>query len=122
MGTELPPPPNYAAAQREGIEAYVENLPAIYQAEIEWGPLLSKAKAEGGVEAADIFAHGLLQMQQKYGVEFVNQRLKELEASDPQWLNIRNTLGDETLNNLMDSDQARLDKRRELDPVGEAIQ
>ena len=47
-----------------------------------------------GGEAADYMAKTMLEVQQKYGKDFVKQRLEELKAADPTGYEVREMLGE----------------------------
>jgi len=116
-----PPPPDLAKANREGVKAWVDSLPEIYKASIEWGPLVAKADAEGKVAAADIIAHGMLELQKEHGIAFIQQRLVELDASDPDWRPIREALGDKVFDRITREDVDIVADRAGIDPTGEAV-
>lgn len=123
---EQPDPPDYAAANREGIMADIETLPLrrmIEQAaklgtKIEYkdpstGEMrsadftgmgdvdLSQKLIDFSVSAADKLAAGQLATDQKYGVDFVEQRRKELQAADPEGFAIREQMGKSILDDIM---------------------
>tara|TARA_R100000808_G_scaffold6747_1_gene19810 strand:+ start:2213 stop:3277 length:1065 start_codon:yes stop_codon:yes gene_type:complete len=68
----------------------------------------TREEMEFGAEAADFMAKTMLDVQKKYGVDFVAQRKKELEASDPTGAAIREKYGEEVL--------AALERGPTLDP------
>ena len=68
----------------------------------------TREEMEFGLEAADKMAAGMLDVQKKYGLDFVAQRNLELEASDPIGAAVRKKLGEEAL--------AGLERGYELDP------
>jgi len=63
---------------------------------------------EFGAEAADFMAKTMLDVQKKYGLDFVAQRTRELEASDPIGAAVRKKHGEEVL--------AALERGPTLDP------
>ena len=54
----------------------------------------TRADMEFGGEAADFMAKTMLEVQQKYGKDFVKQRLEELKAADPTGYEVREMLGE----------------------------
>ena len=115
-----PPPPDYAAANREGILTGVELLPLQKQIEAaaKMGTKISYKDPRTGetkeadftgagdadqmrsqigfmTEAADALAKSQLESQQKYGLGYVEQRSKELEAADPLGTKMRKALGED---------------------------
>lgn len=109
-----PPPPDYAAANREGILADIETLPLRRAVDlaVEMGTK-GKFTLPGGKEVeydfegmgdidrtrnrlkfADEFAQSALESAEKYGVRFVEQRRKELEAADPLMTQARQQMFD----------------------------
>jgi hypothetical protein len=112
-----PDPPDYAAATREGVEADIESLPLrkLIEAAARQGTKvtytdmdgkqqtvdftgfgdvdMSRQDLEFAEESADRMAQAMLSVQEKYGADFVKQRLKELELADPQFRKVREALG-----------------------------
>jgi hypothetical protein len=60
----------------------------------------SREEMEFGAEAADFMARTMLDVQEKYGLDFVAQRNRELEAADPTGAAVRKRLGEEALTGL----------------------
>jgi len=114
-----PEPPNYAAANREGVLTGVELLPLQKQIEAaaKMGTKISYKDPRTGetkeadftgagdadqmrgqigfmTEAADALAKSQLESQQKYGLGYVEQRSKELEAADPTGYALRKKMGE----------------------------
>ncbi len=54
---------------------------------------LARKNLEFQTESADKTAGAMLAVQQKYGPEFIAQRLKELELSDPEGFKLRKEMG-----------------------------
>ncbi len=54
----------------------------------------TREEMEFGAEAADFMAKSMLDVQQKYGTDFVKQRIEELKAADPTGYEIREMLGE----------------------------
>jgi hypothetical protein len=54
----------------------------------------TREEMEFGAEAADFMAKTMLEVQQKYGKDFVKQRIEELKAADPTGYEVRQMLGD----------------------------
>jgi hypothetical protein len=54
----------------------------------------TRADMEFGGEAADFMAKTMLDVQQRYGKDFVKQRLEELKAADPTGYEVREMLGE----------------------------
>ena len=119
-----PDPPDYAAATREGVEADIDSLPLrkIIEAAARQGTKVTYTDMDGkektvdftgfgdidqsrkeldfAEESADRMAKSALNLQQKYGTDFVMQRLKELELSDPQFRKVRDALGKAALEDV----------------------
>ena len=119
-----PDPPDYAAATREGVEADIDSLPLrkIIEAAARQGTKVTYTDMDGkektvdftgfgdidqsrkeldfAEESADRMAKSALNLQQKYGTDFVMQRLKELELSDPQFRKVRDSLGKAALEDV----------------------
>lgn len=123
---DQPDPPNYAEATREGILTDIETLPlrrsieqaAKFGVKIEYkdpstGEMktadfsgmgdvdMSRKLLEFGVESSDKLAAAQLEQSQKYGLDYIAQRRKELEAADPEGFAIREKLGTSVLDDLM---------------------
>jgi hypothetical protein len=122
--SDPPDPPDYAAATREGVEADIDSLPLrkIIEAAARQGTKVTYTDMDGkektvdftgfgdidqsrkeldfAEESADRMAKSALNLQQKYGTDFVMQRLKELELSDPQFRKVRDALGKAALEDV----------------------
>ena len=123
-GTPAPPPtPDYAASTRAGILADVTTLPARKQIEAA-----AKAGTAGSVNiggenvsfdftgigdldqqvtllegqrrSADTMAQVALDIQKKYGADFLDESLKRIEQSDPTGTKVRKRLAEITLAEL----------------------
>ncbi len=107
-----PKGPDYAASAREGVYAELETSPFTYL-------INAVAKTGGRIEldgqtydftglgdadnarvTAEKMAQALLDMQQKYGADYVRQRLAELQASDPDGQTARKQLYEATMASL----------------------
>ena len=119
-----PDPPDYAAATREGVEADMDSLPLrkLIESAARQGTKVTYTDMDGkektvdftgfgdidqsrkeldfAEESADRMAKSALNLQQKYGTDFVMQRLKELELSDPQFRKVRDALGKAALEDV----------------------
>jgi len=119
-----PDPPDYAAATREGVEADIDSLPLrkLIESAARQGTKVTYTDMDGkektvdftgfgdidesrkeldfAEESADRMAKSALNLQQKYGTDFVMQRLKELELSDPQFRKVRDALGKAALEDV----------------------
>lgn len=119
-----PDPPDYAAATREGVEADIDSLPLrkLIESAARQGTKVtytdmdgkektvdftgfgdvdeSRKELEFAEESADRMAKAMLNVQEKYGADFVKQRLKELEISDPQFRKVRDALGKAALEDV----------------------
>ena len=122
--SDPPDPPDYAAATREGVEADIDSLPLrkIIESAARQGTKVTYTDMDGkektvdftgfgdidqsrkeldfAEESADRMAKSALNLQQKYGTDFVMQRLKELELSDPQFRKVRDSLGKAALEDV----------------------
>ncbi len=122
---EAPPAPDYAAATREGIMADIETLPlrrlietaSKAGAKVEYTDPrtgetktadfaglgdadLSRIALDFAVESSDKLAAAQLAQSEKYGVATVEQRRKELAASDPEGWAMREEMGATILDQL----------------------
>jgi|TARA_E500000305_G_C4018307_1_gene237097 hypothetical protein len=68
----------------------------------------TREEMEFGAEAADFMTKAMLDVQQKYGKDFVKQRIEELKAADPTGYEVREMLGE--------SAKADLERGTELSP------
>jgi len=125
MQPGAPDAPDYAAANREAIMADIETLPlrkkieaaaALGQSITYTDPVSgeektadftgfgdvdqSMAEVEAQLAAADLIAEKTLEVQDKYGTQFIEARLKELEASDPEGFAVRREMGQQALDEL----------------------
>ena len=107
-GDKEPKEPNYGASTKAGIEAWVENLPEILRIQGEYGPELDRLNLESLKQTAPEMAQLMLDVQKEFGDAFVDQRLHELERSDPAGFEIRQKLGDQV--------KADLERGGDLDP------
>lgn len=117
--------PDYAAANEAAVYAQLETLPIqmMFQAASKLGTSFTytspktgeektvdfsgfsdadmmKAELDFMGEAADVMAKSQLDVQQKYGEEFIKQRQRELELSDPTGVAIREEMGRQALEDL----------------------
>ena len=111
-----PPPPDYAKANREGIKTDIETLPIRRQIDIAsrmggkgayeldgktyeydftgmGDQDYARQQREFTRETADMTAQDLLEMQQKYGTQFLETSREQLKASDPIGFAIRENMG-----------------------------
>ena len=122
--SDPPDPPDYAAATREGVEADIDSLPLrkLIESAARQGTKVTYTDMDGkektvdftgfgdidqsrkeldfAEESADRMVKSALNLQQKYGTDFVMQRLKELELSDPQFRKVRDALGKAALEDV----------------------
>jgi len=140
MGKPKPPaPPDIAAANEAAVYADVETLPT--RKKIESASRLgtsvtytdpktgeektvdfsgfgdidqTRAQLDFMAESARKIAQSQLDVQKEFGAEFVQQRLKELELSDPQGTKIRKMLGEEAQKDLEAGYGLGADLRREV--------
>jgi len=121
---KTPPPPDYAAANREGIEADIETIPVrkLIEAAARMGTRATYTDPDGNektvdftgfgdidqtrqqleflAESADTLAEAQISTQEKFGERFIAQRMKELEQSDPLGTKVRKMLGEEAIKDL----------------------
>lgn len=120
-----PPPPDLAAANEAAVYADVETLPirkmiesaaalgtSVTYTDPQTGEQKtadftgfgdidqSRAQLEFMAESASTIAKSQLDVQKEFGEEFIKQRIKELELSDPQGTEIRRMLGEEAKKDL----------------------
>ncbi|HTI69678.1 MAG TPA: hypothetical protein VMF06_06915 [Candidatus Limnocylindria bacterium] len=115
---DAPGAPDYAAASREGVMADISALPL--RKMIESAAKLGKsvtytdpstgerrtadftgfgdtdqalAQLDGQIQGSDKLAAAGLALDQKYGSQYIAQRLKELEESDPTGFALRKSMG-----------------------------
>ena len=82
----------------------------------------TREEMEFGAEAADYMAKTMLDVQKKYGLDFVAQRKKELEATDPTGAAIRERMGEEALADLDRGYELAPGMRREVTEAEQAAQ
>jgi len=119
LGEEAPPAPpppqqpNYAAANREAVQADIDTLPTrrridaaarlgtkVYDPdtgkEYDFTGLgdsaLALSQAETNAASADLTAAKMLEIQRKYGSDFSSEALKQLEQADPEGFKARRSL------------------------------
>jgi hypothetical protein len=117
--SQTPDSPDYAAANREGVLADIETLPlrklieraAMMGQKVEYtdpktgekttadftgfGDIdKARAQMQYGAESSDKMAQLVLGLQEKYGSKYIEQRLKELEQSDPVGFALRKQMGE----------------------------
>lgn len=126
MSSPKPPdPPDLAAANEAAVYADVETLPirkmiesaaalgtSVTYTDPQTGEQKtadftgfgdidqSRAQLEFMAESASTIARSQLDVQKEFGEEFIKQRIKELELSDPQGTEIRRMLGEEAKKDL----------------------
>ena len=126
MSSPKPPkPPDLAAANEAAVYADVETLPirkmiesaaalgtSVTYTDPQTGEQKtadftgfgdidqSRAQLEFMAESASTIAKSQLDVQKEFGEEFIKQRIKELELSDPQGTEIRRMLGEEAKKDL----------------------
>jgi hypothetical protein len=126
MGSKTPPAPaapDYAAANREGILADIETLPARRQIEYasrlgqagsfmldgkeysyDFGGLGDEAlaTAQAGIDRSSAFgqAQNMLDIQEQYGQRFLENSRDQLKASDPIGFALREKMGQNVTDDL----------------------
>jgi hypothetical protein len=73
-------------------------------------------------EAADFMAKTMLEVQQKYGKDFVKQRLEELKAADPTGYEVREMLGESAKADLARGTELSPDMARQVTQQERAAQ
>jgi len=82
----------------------------------------TRADMEFGGEAADFMAKTMLDVQQKYGKDFVKQRLEELKAADPTGYQVREMLGESAKADLARGTELSPDMARQVTQQERAAQ
>lgn len=77
---------------------------------------------EFGGEAADFMAKTMLEVQQKYGKDFVKQRIEELKAADPTGYEVREMLGESAKADLARGAELSPDMARQVTQQERAAQ
>tara|TARA_R110002020_G_scaffold146722_1_gene321522 strand:- start:2100 stop:2969 length:870 start_codon:yes stop_codon:yes gene_type:complete len=77
---------------------------------------------EFGGEAADFMAKTMLEVQQKYGKDFVKQRIEELKAADPTGYEVRQMLGEAAKEDLARGTELSPDMARQVTQQERAAQ
>lgn len=104
--------PDYAGAARESVTAEYETLGprkkldrmarlgekgTVDGKEYDFTGIgdidISRANLDFWIESADKFAQGALENAEKYGVDVVKQRRKEMQAADPEGFKMRQEMG-----------------------------
>jgi hypothetical protein len=140
MGSpKTPPPPDIAAANEAAVYADVETLPIrkMIESAAALGTSVTytdpktgeqktadfsgfgdidqtRAQLDFMAESARTIAKSQLDVQKEFGAEFIQQRMKELELSDPQGTEIRKLLGAEAKKDLEAGYGLGDDLRREV--------
>tara|TARA_S200002703_G_scaffold159632_1_gene173820 strand:- start:2879 stop:3751 length:873 start_codon:yes stop_codon:yes gene_type:complete len=149
MGKRQKPPetPDYAGATREGVYTQFELLPdqKMIEAAARLGTKVTYTDPRTGEEkvadfsgfgdidqarallpfvgeSADAIASSQLETQQKYGLDFVDQRLKELERSDPIGFQMRKEMGQEIMSQLQDGSDLTDEQRSQVTQSERAAQ
>lgn len=92
MSFDAPDPPDYGAASREAVEAEIANLPARYNAELQYRPKFAEQDAAAAALTARKMAEAMLSIEQEYGSQFTEEALKRLEEADPGSTQVRRDL------------------------------
>lgn len=104
--------PDYAASAREGVYAELETSPFTYlinavsrtggRIELDGKvyDFTGLGEADNARVTSEKMAQALLEMQQKYGADYVRQRLAELQQSDPEGQAARKQLYEATMGSL----------------------
>lgn len=142
-----PPAPDLGAANREGVSASLDALGPSKKLEAAaklgtkvtyTDPFTGKEKTvdftgTGDVdqarallpfigESADAVAKSQLEVQQKYGLDFVDQRLAELERSDPIGVQTRKEMGESILDELRQGSALTDEQRTQVTQAERAAQ
>ena len=121
MGSKPEPPaaPSIGQSTREGIEAYVENLPQIIDIQNQYQPALTQtaidqymaaqgALAEGMNRYGDDIMREVLKLEKGYGPELAREYVSSMRAAAPGYFGIRDQYEEMV--------QADLDRGGELSP------
>lgn len=131
MGGGTPKAPNYDEAARQGVYADVESYPlrALTEAAAKMGGKFSYGgknydftglgDADTARQMSDKMAQTLLDLQRAKGPEFVQQRIDELKAADPQGYAARKQLFDQILQQSKDNPDRPLADNLQTSIVGE---
>ena len=142
-----PPTPDYAAANKEGIYTDIETLEARKKTEAgaKLGTKVTYTDPRTGEEktvdftglgdidqarallpfigeSADAVSKATLESQQKYGLDFVDQRLAELERSDPIGVQTRKEMGESILEELRQGSALTDEQRTQVTQAERAAQ
>jgi hypothetical protein len=141
-----PKPIDVGAAAREGVEADVSTLALrrMIDAASRMGTKITYTDMDGveqvadftglgdvdrsrqdldfAAESADRFAKTMLDVQQKYGKDYIKQRIEELKASDPTGYEIRELLGESAKSDLERGYELAPGMRREVTEAEQAAQ
>ena len=82
----------------------------------------TRADLEFAQESADKMAETMLNVQQKYGKEFIQQRMEELKAADPTGYEVRQMLGEAAKEDLALGSQLSPEMRRQVEQQERAAQ
>ena len=82
----------------------------------------TREEMEFGGEAADFMAKTMLEVQQKYGKDFVKQRIEELKAADPTGYEVRQMLGEAAKEDLARGTELSPDMARQVTQQERAAQ
>ena len=82
----------------------------------------TRADLEFAQESADKMAETMLNVQQKYGKEFIQQRMEELKAADPTGYEVRQMLGEAAKEDLALGTQLSPEMRNQVEQQERAAQ
>jgi hypothetical protein len=101
---KAPAAPDYGAANREAIETEIELLPERLAAEadarLKYDPLFQEMEIDLMRQASPELAQIALDVQERFGSQFVESSRKQLEQSDPEGFKLRQELGQKLLEDL----------------------
>jgi len=80
---EQPSPPA-APSTAESVQAYTESLPAMYQAQLEWGPQIEAQQYQTALQYAPQYTDILQQSQMKYAPQLAEQQWQLQQQYAPQ--------------------------------------
>ena len=93
-------PLDFGAAYKEGILAVINILPLTLAAQKKFGNMLQEIRLETEKDGAEFYANMMLELQQEYGDQFIDEALEQVERADRKAYEVRDALFDEVMDDV----------------------